>query len=183
MAGALGMADMRIFFLLPVAAALLGCGPGLDPNLEKPCGERGTASLVVGPGEDDFEAISSSGVDIQSGPQGGYHIWIGLSTRALGPNVIAHYGVRDVETGEDLTGGGLRQVIELEYDEDSGTNRAAGIYGYLLDPLETDEGGGGGSPSTGDLTGHHVVLWAEVTDQCHTEPVRGETETVVRGYN
>jgi hypothetical protein len=137
----------------------------------------------VGTGEEDFEAVGGSGVDVQSGPQGGYHIWIGLSTRALGPKITASYGVRDVETGEDVTEAGLRQVVELEYDEDSSTNRAAGIYGYLLDPLETDEGGGGGAPSTGDLTGHRVVLWADVTDDCHANPVHGETETVVRGYN
>jgi hypothetical protein len=29
---------MRIFFFfLSIAAALAGCGPGIDPNLEKPC--------------------------------------------------------------------------------------------------------------------------------------------------
>ena len=173
---------MRFSFVFLLSSILLGgCGPGIDPNLEKPCDQRGPAAVTVGTGEEEFQPISASGVRVNYGDQGGSHIWIGLSCKNLGPKAILSYGVRDVETGQDLDEGSLKEVVELVYDEASGTDRAGGIYGYLR------QGYYGEGPPPDDfvdpseLGGRAVLLWADVTDECHDEPVHGEAEATVAG--
>lgn len=168
---------MRLL-LLPLAALLLpACGPGADPALSVDCAERAPGTVVVGTGQESFEAIGDSGVEVQEGPQGGYHIWIGLRCQNLGPRVTAKFGVRDLPTGQDLSFTGLQQSVELVYDEAAHADEIAGIYGYLADTPP-----GGDPPGPTDLQGRKIELWAEVIDQCG-EPVTAKTDTVVKGYN
>ena len=61
----------------------------------------GGASLVVGTGEKTFVALDDvAGVPLSEGPQGGYHVWIALLARELGPRVAVAYGLRDASSGE-----------------------------------------------------------------------------------
>jgi hypothetical protein len=169
---------MRPLLSLSAAALLLaGCGPGGDPALEAPCGERAPGVVLVGTGTDSFEPIPASGVDIQEGPQGGYHIWIGLRCQNLGPHVEARYGVTDLQTGQSLSLIGLRQAIDLTYDEAANADEVSNLYGYLSDTPP-----GSDPPPPTDLLFRKIQLWAKVNDQCGT-PAESKVDTVVRGYN
>ena len=107
---------MRALFLLCSLATLaLGCGPSLDPALGD-CSVRKEGAVILGTGEDDFEAVPERGVRINYGNQGGQHIWLALSCKNLGPRVAARFKITDVETGIEITAPGLVQAIDLEYD-------------------------------------------------------------------
>lgn len=156
--------------VLAGSIGVAGCTPesATDPDLDLPCGEREGREVVVGTGESHFEAIGDSGVSIVAGPQGGHHILIGLRCRSLGPKVTAEYGVRDADTGEELTLPNLHSVLLLEYDGEA--DEASGIYGYLDGRFVMD------------LPGRHVALWATVTDDCDA-PTSGEKVTWVKGFD
>lgn len=164
------------FVLVPLALA--GCGPGDDPVLSKPCAQRGPASVIVGTGSDDYVDPRGS-VLLEVGPQGGEHIWMGLSCQGLGPRVGASYGVRDVATGIAISQANLAEALDLFYDGQQ-RDEAGGIYGYLLgwqdDPPPEN-------PASGDLVGREVVLWADVTDDCHPDPIHAETKVKITGYD
>jgi hypothetical protein len=172
---------LRLLFssLVLVLPALAGCGPGVDPVLQEPCAQRGPASVIVGTGSDDYIDPMGS-VLIETGPQGGHHIWMSLSCQGLGPRVAASYGVRDVATGDVISESPLAAAVDLDYDGDTGRDQAGGIYGYLLD--YTDEIPPD-NPANGELVGREVVLWADVTDDCHTLPVHAETKAKIAGYD
>ena len=170
--------EMRALALFPIAALLLaGCGPRSDPALEAACADRAPPTVLVGTGTDHFEPITDAGVAVQEGPQGGYHIWIGLRCQNLGPHVDARYGVIDVATGADLSLVGLRGALDLTYDESVQADEISGLYGYLLDTPP-----GGDPPGPTDLLGREVELWAKVSDQCG-KPAESRVETVVTSYN
>ncbi len=145
---------MRTSFLavLLLATLALGCGPGADPNLVE-CGLRKPGEVLLGTGEDEFEPVTSQGVWINSGSQGGQHIWLALSCKNLGPRVTAFFKITDVETGLEISQHGLASAVDLEYDG-KGSDLAAGIYGYLALGLVTGDdprgsGGAGGSGGEG----------------------------------
>ena len=142
-----------LFFLFSFATLALGCGPGPDPALGE-CSVRKDGAVLLGTGEDEFQAISSAGVRVNFGNQGGQHIWLGLSCKNLGPRVAAHFKITDVATGIEITEHGLSQVVELEYDGD-GSDLGYGIYGYL-ELIATDVPGYGGLQGFGLVTGDMV---------------------------
>ena len=165
---------MRALAVLLTLVALGGCTP-TDPDLAKPCSARRAAAVTMGTGSDQFEAVGAAGVLIQTGPQGGNHIWMGLACRGLGPEVTLGYGIKDVPTGTDLTGE-LEQVVDLSYDSGSDTDQAGGMRGYL-NPPET-----GPITQVSDIVGHQVTLWADVTDTCHTTAIHAEVPALVAGF-
>jgi len=182
-------------FLFSLAALSLGCGPGPDPALGD-CSVRKEGAVLLGTGEDEFEAISSKGVPINYGNQGGQHIWLGLSCKNLGPRVAARFKITDVATGIEITTHGLAKAVDLEYDGE-GSDLGYGIYGYLdLVYTSTDEPGGAGgassssssssSSSTGvaptlpeDLTGRTIKIEADVSDDCKKPAIHAEFTTVI----
>jgi len=165
---------MRRLLALLTAASLAACTP-TDPDLSKPCSARGAAAVTMGTGSDQFQALTSAGVQIQTGPQGGNHLWMGLDCRGLGPEVTLGYGITDVPTGTDLTGL-LELVADLTYDTATGTDQVAGIHGYLDVPPP--------APLTAltQIVGHQVTLWADVTDSCHATPIHAEAQALVTGF-
>jgi hypothetical protein len=183
-----------LFFLFSLATLALGCGPGPNPALGD-CRVRKEGAVLIGTGEDEFVPISSAGVRINSGNQGGEHIWLGLSCKNLGPRVVARFKITDVATGLEITPPGLSQVVELEYDGDS-SDLGYGIFGYV-EPVRPppDESGsssstggaGGGSTGTGgaapmlpdDLTGRAIKIEADVSDNCKKPAVHAEVMTVI----
>lgn len=183
------------FFLFSLATLAFGCGPGVNPALGD-CRVRKEGAVLLGTGEDEFEPISSAGVRIRYGNQGGQHIWLGLSCKNLGPRVAAHFKITDVATGIEITTHGLAQAVDLEYDGE-GSDLGYGIYGYLDlgNPWSEDLSGGtggagsGGSSSTstggavpllpGDLTGRTITIEADVSDDCKKPAVHAEVTTVI----
>jgi hypothetical protein len=159
---------------LLTASSLAACNPS-DPDLAKPCSARRAAAVTMGTGSDQFQAVDAAGVLIQTGPQGGNHIWMGLACRGLGPEVTLGYGIKDVPTGTDLTGV-LEQVVDLTYDSATDTDEAGGMRGYL-EPPDT-----GPITQVSDIVGHQVTLWADVTDTCHTTAVHAEVQALVTGF-
>jgi hypothetical protein len=158
---------------LPLLSLILaGCPAPTDPDLEKPCASRRAPSVTVGTGSDQFQPIGGGGVLIQTGAQGGNHIWIGVSCRGLGPDVTLSYGIRNA-TGADVSGP-LEQVVQLQWDQGSDTDQAAGIYGYLNPP--------GGYPDLAKLVGQQVTIWADAADGCHSTPIHAEAVATVTGF-
>lgn len=172
---------MRTSFLalLSLATLALGCGPGPDPNLVA-CDLRKPGEVLLGTGEDEFERITSQGVWINSGSQGGQHIWLALSCKNLGPRVTAFFKITDVETGLEITEHGLATAVDLEYDG-KGSDLAAGIYGYLARDRSNGVGGSGGEgpmlPS--DLSGRQIKIEADVADGCKKPAIHAELLTVI----
>jgi hypothetical protein len=165
--------------LLPLSflslLSLAGCPEPTDPDLAKPCGQRRAASVLVGTGSDQFQPIPADGLLIQTGPQGGNHIWMAFACRGLGPTVGVSYGIKELSTGTDVTGT-LDEVDTLQYDPASDTDQVAGIRGFFaLEPTDaiTD-------PS--QLVGKTVMLWADVTDSCSLPAVHGEAQGKVTGF-
>lgn len=182
------------FFFFTIAALALGCGHGPDPNLGD-CATRKAGAVLIGTGEDDFTAMPAAGVPINHGSQGGQHIWLGLSCQNLGPKVVVHLEITDVETGLELSRHGLAVAIDLEYDG-NGSDLAHGIYGYL-DPGGGDDptggsggataGGSGGSGGAGgaapmlpsSLGGRKIKIAADVTDDCKKPTIHAEVITTI----
>lgn len=122
------------------ATALAGCGAEEPPFFE------------VGTGESTFEALGEgAAVPLIHGPQGGYHVWLGMRHQGLGPgDVILEYGARDAATSEELMFPGLR-AVEADVDPEV-VSQTAGLVGFLLEdePLVYD--------------GRRIRLWARATD-------------------
>lgn len=162
--------------LVASAAILAGCqGESGDPALG-PCADRAPAIAVVGTGKDRFEPIGQT-VPVQIGPPGqgiaGFHIWYGLRCQNLGPHILAEIGVDDVETGALLTPLGLREAIDLAYDEVERADEVYGIRAFLVTPAAD---AGGIDPSM--LTGRKVRLWVKAEDTCQSGIEADVTATV-----
>lgn len=101
---------------------LAGCG-----------GEAAAPFFEVGTGESAFEALGEGAtVPLIHGPQGGYHVWIGVRHRGLGPgDIVLEYGAVDPVTGEGLMFPGLR-AVEADVDPEA-VSQAAGLVGFLLE--------------------------------------------------
>jgi hypothetical protein len=161
---------VRASLALVALCFLAGCpDPPTDPDLAKPCGARRALAMTLGTGAAQYEAIDPQSVLIETGPQGGNHIWMGIACRGLGPEVELSYGIKEIADGTDVTGT-LELVVDLAYDPSSDTDQAAGIHGYFqVDPLT--------------VVGKQVTLWAEATDTCSATPVRAEAQALVTGFD
>lgn len=116
------------------------------------CGAEEPSFFEVGTGESTFEPLDEGAtVPLIHGPQGGYHVWLGVRHRGLGPgDVVLSYGARDAATGDELMFPGLR-AVEADVDPEA-VSQAAGFVGFLLEdePLVYD--------------GRYIRLWARATD-------------------
>jgi hypothetical protein len=162
--------------LLPLAvfpamiALLSGCpspplvAPG-DPPAD--CATRGKPVVEVGTGTDTFTA-TTDGLLIESGIQGGNHIWLSVWTKNLGPTVVIEYGIRDPQTGDLISQGDLSTITDLAPRSDGAAEAVA-----IQDRIDGDAEA---------LIGKKVVLFATVTDACpHT--AGGEAIGLVKGFD
>jgi hypothetical protein len=153
--------------LAPLALASFltaACGP---PALD--CSTHPVGHVTVGTGAETFEPIGADGVLIQSGPQGGHHLWVGIRCEDLGSSVTVRYGIRRKGTNESLSPEGLARQVDL--DTAGEVQEAGGLYGYLNDGLDLDA-----------LIGAEVTLWASVTGECGDPPAGGAADTKVTGW-
>ena len=123
---------------------------------------------------------------LNSGSQGGQHIWLGLSCKNLGPRVTAFFKITDVETGLELTRHGLAQAIDLEYD---GNGSDLAVRPLRLPRARRDYGLPGerrqrrrtarAPSSPRDLSGRKIKIEADVTDDCKKPAIHAEVLTVI----
>src|SRR5438552_1914737 len=94
---------VRAHIVLLSTVLLAGCpATPTDPDLAKPCGARRAPSLTVGSNDD--ATVPAQGVLVETGPQGGNHIWMAIACRGLGPQVSLSYGIKEVDANVDVTG-------------------------------------------------------------------------------
>lgn len=168
---------MRPRMIVAALAALAGCSPGLDPDLAKPCGERGNPALVLGTGQFSFIDVSTMGLPIETDLANGDYVWMGIACRGMGPDVNVDFGIRD-----DLTGAILSNTPEtgvtLSYDStpylDYAPDRAGGLPAYFqLPTLEIS--------NVAELIGRQVTLYANVVDECTA--LDAQAQTILSGYD
>lgn len=137
---------------------LIGCGGEEEPEPD--------ASLIVGTGEVAFEDTKSiDGVPLIAGPQGGYHIWVAVRCRGVGPQQVQiRYGVSDAQSAELLSVEGLRAVVDLLPVD--GWDEWLAMTAFLT------------SGDTSTYAGREIVLWAEVEDATG-QPLSDTAPTVV----
>lgn len=119
----------------------------------------------MGTGRNEFiELTKNTIIKIETGPQGGSHLWISVRTRALGTSALLEFGVNDGQTGELLTWEGLKLVMPLNQGPEGG--EAHGLSAFLneKDPAKN--------------AGKTVVLWATATGDCHP-PMHSESPPIV----
>lgn len=128
------LAPLLLALLAPAAA---GCGGDDDRPFQ------------VGSGEDEFEDVDEGEVDIETGGQGGYHIWISIRCSECAPTGVVRFGVTDVETGALVTAEGLTQAVDMVTEDE--WRQAAGMRAFL-------------AYDGSELDGREVRLWAELDD-------------------
>jgi len=187
--------------LLLLALPLLAACTATDPDLDRPCGQRGNASVVVGTGTLEYLPISDAGIVIETDAQGCKSVLMSVACRGLGPQVTLSYGVRQPSNGANLTGK-LFDGVNLSYDPITQTDQAWGISadfrpdaGVSLDAGASGDGGASGDAgalllpdpwcqisTSQQLVGQKVLLWAQAKDLCPAQ-ADGGTETVITGYD
>ena len=159
--------------LLSTSALVFGCSPP-DPAWSVACTERGARDVIPGTGDGAFVSVDEGEVPVQSGSQGGQHIWFGVRVKNMGgPEVTVQFGIVNAEDPTIVYSGPLAEREVLGYNAEEEASEVAGMYGYLQtawDP-NTDE------PLPGP-EGKAIVLWADVTDECGT--VHGESTAQVK---
>ena len=192
----LALAGLGASLVLAALAVVGGCTP-TDPNWDKPCGDRGDASVTLGTGSTDYLTIGEAGYlgDTDGGllinvnAQGCNSLWLGLACKGFGPTVRVTYGVTDIATGADLTStdaGPLVQVVDLTYDTLFKDDRVAGIEADFAAPYCQAATSPTRRPplaDPGQILGNQVLLWATVSDQiCHVS-ADGGTAAYVTGFD
>jgi hypothetical protein len=175
--------------LLLLALPLCAACTTTDPNLDKPCGQRGDAGIEVGTGAMQYVPIGDAGVVLETDAQGCKSLLMSVACEGLGPQVTLSYGVQQVSNGADLTGR-LFDGVNLQYDSITQTDQAWGISAdFLPDAGQPLDGGDPYLPSpwcqvstSQQLIGQQVLLWARARDFCPAS-ADGGTDTVVTGYD
>ncbi len=122
-----------------------------------------TVTVVAGTGESAFEPLGPSVVvPLNSGPQGGFHLWVALRCEGCGAEGTISYAVRDAATNELLTYDGIKQIVQFT-DATPPWKEAAGIFGYLQ------------SYNAADYIGRKVKFWVSVASTING-PSLGEAE-------
>ena len=115
-----------------------------------------SGDFEVGTGEPCFLAIEDGAVvPLIGGPQGGYHIWLGVRCRDCGGYETVTFGVLDPAT--DTFVNGSSQVAVLELEEGAGYSQRGGVVAYVPG-YEFDDGPGMGT----DFVGQSLALYAEI---------------------
>jgi hypothetical protein len=104
---------------------------------------------IAGTGVSSYTEISDGAVvPLIAGGQGGYHLWVGARCANFGAEAIIFYGIKDAQTGEDLSYSGLQQMLVL--DASQTWTDVYGLIGYLNSYVETD------------YVGRSVQIWTKV---------------------
>lgn len=116
-----------------------------------------SGDFEVGTGEPCFLAIEDGTVvPLIGGPQGGYHIWLGVRCRDCGAYETVTFGVRDPATDTFVNGSSQTAVLELE--QGAGYSQRGGVVAYVPG-YEFDSGPGMGT----DFVGQSLSLYAEIS--------------------
>lgn len=162
------MNGMNKWGALLVVMGLMACGGGIDaesaaddPDPENPdCAAPawpGDAAFEVGTGASCFSPLADGAqVPLIGGPQGGYHLWLGVRCRGCERNESVTYGVRDPETGDFLWG--ASQGGYLTFDDAGDYRQVAGLTALVPGDEWSEEPGVGT-----DFVGQDLALFAEVT--------------------
>ncbi|MEZ4300216.1 MAG: hypothetical protein R3B70_35040 [Polyangiaceae bacterium] len=166
------MARRTVLFLsipLLLSTPLLGGCSEPDPTWDLPCEQRPAREVIPGTGEGSFETADDRELKQVFGSQGGSHIWVGVRVRGFGQSPVVTFGILDAEDPSIEFSGPNTEIAELHYNKGEDASEASGMYGFLpgYDP-ETQMD----LPS---ISGRKVVLWADVSDECSSEAVHGET--------
>lgn len=129
----------------------------------------------VGSGQTCFERLTpGQTVPVMSGPQGGYHVWLGIGCADCGDHAILRYGVKDPAT-HDWVAGTHENTVVTPLDP-AGWHQFAGLQAFLP--------GVHWDPTSALPKGTHVLLSATVLDDAmavkhaaEVEIVLGETES------
>ncbi|MBK8251406.1 MAG: hypothetical protein IPK82_01900 [Polyangiaceae bacterium] len=151
---------------------LAGCHKS-DPVWDIPCDERPAREVLIGTGESEFIPLGKDKLQIQYGSQGGQHIWMSLRLRGFGPEITAQFGFFDTENPALVYSGPNTDADELQYNDTLDVSETLGMFAVLND---WDEATQMPMPSP---SGHDVILWADVTDQCTTEAVHADAPASV----
>ena len=150
-----------------------------DPELEKPCSERKSPTVTMGIGQYSYVPLAKGqdqGPFIDTDLNTGDFVWLGVACTDLGPNVTLDFGIKD-SAGNDLS---ITQGlgVTLGYNSSASDDEAAGLQAIL-------DGGAFPYNFGEQLVGDQVVVWADVTDECHDagSPVQGHTPTRLEGYD
>lgn len=143
-----------------------GSGGG-QPGCADPPGPE---SFEVGSGEACFQRLTAGQtVPVMAGPQGGYHIWLGVGCADCGDQAILRYGVKDPATHDWYAGTHENDaVVPLDAD---GWHQGAGLQAYLP--------GISWQPGSELEKGTHVILYAAVLDASMAVKHEGEVELVL----
>lgn len=120
--------------------------PG-DPSLTVP----EPATIDIGTGSSCFEPIGAA-VPIYGGPQGGFHILLGVRAAQLGERILVEYSISDAASGEVLSLGDPIQLFTDLCPVSAGWMEQAGIYGYLATPEPESD------------VGREITVWMRVSD-------------------
>ena len=147
---------------LSVIALAAACCPPMAPDAAPPTLAVGTAA----PGRDEYHSLvfkslaEVDGVPVESGPQGGNHIFMAVRGSGYTDEVTLTYGIRDVETQVDLT-----QTLRSQQILTDGDGHVV-LYGFLK-PADYST-----------WPGKRVVFWAKATIQDCLE-AHAEEQTVI----
>lgn len=148
--------------LLPLLMAALasGCatqvemgsssqGPGPQPSGCQAASWAG--ALEAGGGQSCFASLAEGqSIALIAGPQGGYHVWVGLRCRGCASSGWVDFGVQDMETGEPLA----MQQQNLPLSSNGDYLEIAAVPAYM--PGDSWEG------SDPAYLGHGVRIWVEL---------------------
>lgn len=157
-----------------LALPLAGCAPQ-DPVWSLPCDERPAREVQVGTGDETFVAADAEYVPIQNGSQGGQHIWMAVRVRGFGPEASLAYGILDAMDPAIVYSGPNQKRTQLQYNPEEEASEKAGLYGYLTVRYDPD--------TQAELPGpehRFVTFWADVSDDCTTEPMHAEAPATVQ---
>jgi hypothetical protein len=132
----------------------------------------GVGAFEIGTGETCFETlVDGQEVPLMQGPQGGYHVWLGVGCDDCVDMPILTYGVLDPATGMTLKDTYESQTV-LDLSNDAWP-QAAGLFttmpGLSWDPINYPP----------PAKGTHVILYAKLTDQSMALLHEGQVEVVV----
>lgn len=148
--------------LLGLCASLIGCQPGETEGPPPPppptgndtCKRGDDPQIIVGHGFGDYyQASDMDEAEVEAGPQGGYHIWIGARIRGLRQSgSLTELWGEMAEPDTSLDGG--RFVFTLEQDE-GGYCKVYGLRLIIADSLAEVQ----------PLLGHPIDVSVEVEDK------------------
>lgn len=144
---------------------------GASAGGSSPCADPAApAAFEIGGGEACFERLTAGQtVPTMQGPQGGFHLWLGVGCSDCGAKPILQYGVKDPATGDWFADTfPQKEVIALD---SSGWGQLAGITAFLPGVVW--------DPMSQLPKGSHVILSAAVLDGSGDVVHEGEIELVL----